>query len=74
MAVGAALGRALASRRRALAVVVALNRRLYGLLARRGGPSLLLGGLALHSLHQLAAIAALLAGGVAHLADRGRGR
>lgn len=52
----------------ALAGVLVLNRRFYGLLARRGGAPLLLGGIVLHLAHQLTAVAALLAGGVGHLA------
>ncbi len=51
-----------------LAAVLVLNRRLYRLLARRGGAPLLLGGVALHIAHQLTAVAALLAGALAHLA------
>lgn len=51
---------ALLAHRRRLAVVallanLALDRDLYALLARRGGPKLLVAGIGLHQLHQLAA-------------------
>lgn len=51
----------------ALLTVLALNRDLYALLARRGGAPLLLAGVPLHVLHQLTAAAALPAGGTLHL-------
>lgn len=54
----------------ALLAVVVLNRDLYALLARRGGPPLLLAGIALHVLHQLTAVAAVPAAIVAQLGDR----
>lgn len=40
--------------------VLALNRRFYALLARRGGFQLLLGGIGLHLVHQLTAVAAMV--------------
>jgi Glycosyl transferase family group 2 len=53
-----------------MALVLALNRRLYGLFARRGGAPLLLAGFALHLVHQLTAVAALIAGALGHLVGR----
>ncbi|HEX5376493.1 MAG TPA: glycosyltransferase family A protein [Solirubrobacterales bacterium] len=53
----------------ALLALVALNRRLYALLARRGGPSLLLAGIGLHVVHQLTAIAAVPAAIAVHLRE-----
>jgi GT2 family glycosyltransferase len=53
-----------------LLAVLSLNRRLYALLARRGGPRLLGAGIVLHVLHQLTALAAVPAGVLAHLLDR----
>jgi hypothetical protein len=50
----------------ALGVMVALNLRLYALLARRGGPRLALAGVALHLVHQLTAIAAVPIAALAH--------
>lgn len=50
--------------RAALAAIVALlglNRGLYSLLARRGGPRLLVAGIGLHLVHQLTAVAAMAA-------------
>lgn len=54
------LAGALLARRRRLAAAallanLVLDRELYALLARRGGPRLLLAGIGLHQLHQLAA-------------------
>ena len=43
----------------ALAANLALDRDLYALLARRGGPRLLLAGVGLHQLHQLTAAASV---------------
>ena len=59
----ALLGAVLARRPRTAAVALlanlALDRDLYALLARRGGPRLLLAGIGLHQLHQLAAAASV---------------
>jgi Glycosyl transferase family group 2 len=55
-----------------LLVVLVLNRDLYALLARRGGAPLLLAGVPLHLLHQLTAVAASVAGLLAHVAEMGR--
>ena len=52
-------------RRRSLANLV-LDRDLYALLARRGGPRLLLAGIGLHQLHQLSAAASVPAALVLH--------
>ncbi|HEU5253826.1 MAG TPA: glycosyltransferase [Solirubrobacterales bacterium] len=49
-----------------------LERDLYALLARRGGPRLLLAGIGLHQLHQLAAAAAVPTALVLHLAEERR--
>ena len=46
-----------------------LNRELYALLARRGGPRLLAAGVGLHVLHQLTAAAAVPAALAAHLRE-----
>lgn len=54
----------------ALLVSAALNRRFYALLARRGGPRLLIAGLGLHQLHHLTAAAALPVAAFLHLRDR----
>lgn len=54
----------------ALLAVVALNRDFYGLLARRGGPRLLLAGVGLHIAHQLTAVAAVPAALAGHVWDR----
>lgn len=43
----------------ALLANLVLDRDLYALLARRGGPKLLLAGIGLHQLHQLSAVAAV---------------
>ncbi len=59
----ALLGLLLARRPRLAAVALAaslvLDRDLYALLLRRGGPRLLLGGIPLHQLHQLCAAASV---------------
>jgi GT2 family glycosyltransferase len=47
-----------------------LNRRLYALLARRGGPRLLVAGFGLHQLHHLTAAASPPAAILLHLAGR----
>jgi len=52
-----------------LFAVLALNRDLYALLARRGGPRLLVGGIGLHLVHQLTAIASVPIAFVLHLKD-----
>ncbi len=49
-----------------------LDRDLYALLARRGGPPLLLAGIGLHQLHQLSAAASVPAALVLHLAEGAR--
>jgi hypothetical protein len=54
----------------ALLAVIALNRDFYALLGRRGGPRLLIAGIALHVLHQLTAVAATPAGLAMHLRQR----
>jgi GT2 family glycosyltransferase len=48
-----------------------LDRDLYALLARRGGPKLLIAGVGLHQLHQLAAAASVPAALVLHLTAGG---
>ena len=53
-----------------LLTVLVLNRDLYRLLARRGGPRLLVAGIALHLIHQLTAAAAVPIAVAAHLRDR----
>jgi GT2 family glycosyltransferase len=53
----------------ALLFLAVLNRDLYALLARRGGPPLLLAGIGLHVLHQLTAIAAGTAAIAANLRE-----
>jgi hypothetical protein len=68
---------ALLTRRPRLAVAallanLVLDRDLYALLARRGGPKLLAAGVGLHQLHQLAAAAAVPAALVLHLAEGDR--
>lgn len=75
-AASAALLAALLSRRprtaaAALLASLALDSDLYALLARRGGPPLLLAGIGLHQLHQLTAAASVPAALVLHLAEGG---
>lgn len=55
----------------ALLSMVALNRDFYGLLARRGGPGLLVAGVALHVVHLLTAVASVPVALALHLRDRG---
>lgn len=55
----------------ALAAGLMLNRSFYALLARRGGPGLLVAGIALHQLHHLTAVASLPAGAILHWRERG---
>jgi hypothetical protein len=74
-AASALLALALFARRPRLALasllgLVALNWRLYGLLARRGGPRLLVAGIGLHVVHQLTAVAAFGAALVLHAGNR----
>lgn len=57
----------------ALAANVVLDRDLYALLLRRGGPKLLLAGISLHQLHQLCAAASVPAALVLHAIDGRRG-
>lgn len=70
---------ALLARRPRLAVAtllgdLVLNRSLYALLARRGGPRLLLAGVGLHQLHQLAAAASVPVAIALHsIEEAGRG-
>jgi len=54
----------------ALAANLVLDRDLYALLARRGGPRLLLAGVGLQQLHQLAAAASVPVALVLHVAER----
>ena len=56
----------------ALAANLALDRGFYALLARRGGARLLLAGIGLHQLHQLAAAASVPAAIVLEAAERRR--
>jgi GT2 family glycosyltransferase len=71
----ALLGSLLARRPRlaaaALAANLILDRDLYALLARRGGPQLLLAGIGLHQLHQLTAAASVPAALTLSLAEGG---
>jgi len=53
----------------ALAANLLLDRGLYALLARRGGPRLLIAGVGLHQLHQLAAAVSVPAALVLHLRE-----
>ncbi|HEX2096406.1 MAG TPA: glycosyltransferase [Solirubrobacterales bacterium] len=55
----------------ALLAMASLNRDFYSLLARRGGPRLLVGGVALHALHLLTAVASVPVAVVLHLRERG---
>jgi hypothetical protein len=50
-----------------MAGFVALNRSLYGLLWRRGGPRKAVPGVGLHALHHLTAVVAVPLGGLAWL-------
>jgi GT2 family glycosyltransferase len=52
-----------------LLATLALNHRLYALLARRGGVRLLLAGVGLHVLHQLTAVASVPVALALHLRD-----
>jgi hypothetical protein len=54
----------------ALAALIALNLSFYGLLARRGGLLRAAGGVALHFVHHLVAIAAVPLGAAAYFAHR----
>jgi Glycosyl transferase family 2 len=56
----------------ALLANLVLDRSLYALLARRGGPQLLVAGIGLHQLHQLAAAASVPVAVVMHAMERGR--
>lgn len=56
----------------ALLANLALDRNLYALLARRGGPRLLAAGIGLHQLHQLCAAASVPAAFLLHLAGERR--
>jgi len=73
----ALLGSLLARRPRlaaaALAASLFLDRDLYALLLRRGGPRLLAAGIPLHQLHQLCAAASVPAALVLHLVEGRRG-
>lgn len=73
----ALLGSLLARRPRlaaaALATGLALDRDLYALLLRRGGPHLLLAGIPLHQLHQLCAAASVPAALALHAIEGRRG-
>lgn len=55
----------------ALLANLLLDRQLYALLARRGGPKLLAAGIALHQVHQVTAAAAVPAALALHLAEAG---
>jgi len=74
----ALLGALLARRPRlaaaALLANLVLDRDLYALLARRGGPRLLLAGIGLHQLHQLTAAASVPAALALHAIEEGRRR
>lgn len=54
----------------ALLAHLALDRGLYALLARRGGPRLLAAGIGLHQLHQLSAAASVPTALVLHVTER----
>jgi GT2 family glycosyltransferase len=56
----------------ALLANLLLDRDLYALLARRGGPRLLLAGIGLHQLHQLTAAASVPAAIALHIAEQRR--
>ncbi len=66
---GALLGRRPRLTLAALGAVLALNAPFYRLLARRGGPPLLLAGVALHLIHNLTAVAAVPVALAQHLAQ-----
>jgi hypothetical protein len=68
--VAALVGRRPRAALTALLAVLGLNRGLYLVLLRRGGPRLLLAGIGLHLLHQLTAIVSVPVALVAHLRDR----
>lgn len=53
--------------------ILALNRDFYALLARRGGPRLLVAGVGLHQLHHLTAVASVPVAVLLHRRERGRG-
>lgn len=55
----------------ALLAQLAIHRRLYALLARRGGPALLASGVALHSLHHLVSILSVPLGMLSGVRGRG---
>ena len=68
---------AIAARRPAVALgamgaLVAINRDLYALLARRRGPAQAVAGVGLHALHHLVGIAAVPAGAIAYLREQRR--
>ena len=56
----------------ALVLIIALNRRFYGVLRREGGAVLAVAGVGLHVLHHLAAMLAVPPGIVAYFRHRGR--
>ena len=56
----------------ALLANLVLDRDLYALLARRGGPKLLLAGVGLHQLHQLSAVASVPAAFALNAIEDGR--
>ena len=58
----------------ALLVLLGANRDFYVLLARRRGVAEAVAGVGLHAVHHLTALAAVPAGVVVHLRDRGRAR
>jgi GT2 family glycosyltransferase len=64
---GAALARRPRIALAALALTAWLNRSLYALLARRGGPGLAVAGVGLHLIHQLTAAISAAVGAAAHL-------
>jgi GT2 family glycosyltransferase len=68
---GSLLGRRPRLAAAALLANLLLDRDLYALLARRGGPKLLFAGIGLHQLHQLTAAAAVPAALGLHLAEGG---
>ena len=68
--VGALLARRPRLAAAALAANLVLDRDLYALLARRGGPRLLLAGVGLHQLHQLSAAASVPVAVALHLAEQ----